>query len=128
MDNPEIIWQPSNESKKSSNLSRFIEFANQQCYAFKSVISNVSLSNVGIGTTNPTSNLTVDGNQNVTGNLFLDNHMTSNLGIRTDAVYTDSRDIFRVDVTTNGTVSAGSTIVTGINTACLLYTSPSPRD
>ena len=30
MDNPEIIWQPSNESKKSSNLSRFIEFANQQ--------------------------------------------------------------------------------------------------
>ena len=77
------------------------------------------MSNVGIGTTNPTSNLTVDGNQNVTGNLFLDNHMTSNLGIRTDAVYTDSRDIFRVDVTTNGTVSAGSTIVTGINTAGL---------
>ena len=30
MDNPEIIWQPSNEIKKSSNLSRFIEFANQQ--------------------------------------------------------------------------------------------------
>ncbi len=30
MDNPEIIWQPSNEIKKSSNLSRFIKFANQQ--------------------------------------------------------------------------------------------------
>ena len=30
MDNPEIIWQPSNEIKKSSNLSRFIEFANQK--------------------------------------------------------------------------------------------------
>ena len=25
MDNPEIIWQPSDESKKSSNLSQFIE-------------------------------------------------------------------------------------------------------
>ena len=30
MDNPEIIWQPSSESKKSSNLYRFIEFANQR--------------------------------------------------------------------------------------------------
>ena len=30
MDNPEIIWQPSNEIKKSSNLSRFIEFANKK--------------------------------------------------------------------------------------------------
>ncbi len=30
MDNPEIIWQPSSESKKLSNLSRFIEFANQR--------------------------------------------------------------------------------------------------
>ena len=30
MDNPEIIWQPSGEFKKSSNLSRFIEFANQK--------------------------------------------------------------------------------------------------
>ena len=30
MDNPEIIWQPSNESKKSSNLSRFIELVNQR--------------------------------------------------------------------------------------------------
>ena len=96
-----------------------IEVANQQWNPVQSGIYNESLSNVGIGTTNPTSNLTVDGNQNVTGNLFLDNHMTSNLGIRTDAVYTDSRDIFRVDVTTNGTVSSGSTIVTGINTAGL---------
>ena len=30
MDNLEIIWQPSNESKKSSNLSRFIELVNQR--------------------------------------------------------------------------------------------------
>ena len=30
MDNPEIIWQPSNEIKKSSNLSRFIELVNQR--------------------------------------------------------------------------------------------------
>ena len=30
MDNPEIIWQPSNESKKSSNLSQFIELVNQR--------------------------------------------------------------------------------------------------
>jgi len=30
MDNPEIIWQPSSESKKSSNLYRFIEFANHR--------------------------------------------------------------------------------------------------
>ena len=30
MDNPEIIWQPSNESKKSSNLSRFVELVNQR--------------------------------------------------------------------------------------------------
>ena len=30
MDNPEIIWQPSSESKKSSNLSRFIECTNQR--------------------------------------------------------------------------------------------------
>ena len=30
MDNHEIIWQPSSESKKLSNLSRFIEFANQR--------------------------------------------------------------------------------------------------
>ena len=30
MDNPEIIWQPSSESKKSSNLSRFIESTNQR--------------------------------------------------------------------------------------------------
>ena len=30
MDNPEIIWQPSSESKKLSNLSRFIEFVNQR--------------------------------------------------------------------------------------------------
>ncbi len=29
MDNPGIIWQPSSESKKSSNLSRFIELVNQ---------------------------------------------------------------------------------------------------
>ncbi len=30
MDNPKIIWQPSNESKNSSNLSRFIELVNQR--------------------------------------------------------------------------------------------------
>ncbi len=30
MDNPEIIWQPSNESKKLSNLSQFIELVNQR--------------------------------------------------------------------------------------------------
>ena len=30
MDNLEIIWQPSNESKRSSNLSRFIELVNQR--------------------------------------------------------------------------------------------------
>tara|TARA_B100000902_G_C26724991_1_gene628519 strand:- start:50 stop:487 length:438 start_codon:yes stop_codon:yes gene_type:complete len=30
MDNPEIIWEPSSESKKSSNLSRFIELVNQK--------------------------------------------------------------------------------------------------
>ena len=30
MDNLEIIWQPSNESKKSSNLSRFIDLVNQR--------------------------------------------------------------------------------------------------
>ncbi len=30
MDKPEIIWQPSSESKKSSNLSRFIELVNQK--------------------------------------------------------------------------------------------------
>ena len=30
MDNHEIIWQPSNESKKSSNLSQFIELVNQR--------------------------------------------------------------------------------------------------
>ncbi len=30
MNNLEIIWQPSNESKKSSNLSRFIELVNQR--------------------------------------------------------------------------------------------------
>ena len=30
MDNLEIIWQPSNESKKSSNLSRFIKLVNQR--------------------------------------------------------------------------------------------------
>jgi len=30
MDNPEIIWQPSNESKKSSNLSQFIELVNKR--------------------------------------------------------------------------------------------------
>ena len=30
MDNPEIIWQPSSESEKSSNLSRFIESINQR--------------------------------------------------------------------------------------------------
>ena len=30
MDNPEIIWQPSNEIKKSSNLSMFIELVNQK--------------------------------------------------------------------------------------------------
>ena len=30
MDNPEIIWQPSNESKKSSNLSQFIELVNER--------------------------------------------------------------------------------------------------
>ena len=30
MDKPKIIWQPSNESKKSSNLSRFIELVNQR--------------------------------------------------------------------------------------------------
>ena len=30
MDKPEIIWQPSSESRKSSNLYRFIEFANQR--------------------------------------------------------------------------------------------------
>ena len=30
MDNPEIIWKPSSESKKSSNLSRFIELVNQK--------------------------------------------------------------------------------------------------
>ncbi len=30
MDKPEIIWQPSNESKKLSNLSRFIELVNQR--------------------------------------------------------------------------------------------------
>ena len=30
MDNPEIIWQPSRASRKLSNLSRFIEFANQR--------------------------------------------------------------------------------------------------
>ncbi len=30
MDNPEIIWQPNSESKEASNLSRFIEFANQR--------------------------------------------------------------------------------------------------
>ena len=30
MDNPEIIWKPSSESKDSSNLSRFIELVNQK--------------------------------------------------------------------------------------------------
>ena len=30
MENTEIIWQPSNESKKSSNLSQFIELVNQR--------------------------------------------------------------------------------------------------
>ena len=30
MDNLEIIWQPSNKSKKSSNLSRFIKLVNQR--------------------------------------------------------------------------------------------------
>ena len=30
MDNPEIIWQPSIESKKSSNLSQFIELVNER--------------------------------------------------------------------------------------------------
>ena len=30
MDNPEIIWQPSSESRKSSNLYRFIDFANHR--------------------------------------------------------------------------------------------------
>ena len=30
MDNLEIIWQPSNESKKSSNISRFIKLVNQR--------------------------------------------------------------------------------------------------
>ncbi len=30
MDNPEIIWKPSSESKKSSNLSRFIEIVNRK--------------------------------------------------------------------------------------------------
>ncbi len=30
MDNLEIIWQPSNESKKSSNLSRFIKLVNRR--------------------------------------------------------------------------------------------------
>ena len=30
MDNPEIIWQPSSESKKSSNLSQFIELVNKR--------------------------------------------------------------------------------------------------
>ena len=30
MDNLEIIWQPGNKSKKSSNLSRFIELVNQR--------------------------------------------------------------------------------------------------
>ena len=30
MDNPEIIWQPSSESKESSNLSQFIEATNQK--------------------------------------------------------------------------------------------------
>ena len=30
MDNPEIIWQPSDQSKKSSNLSQFIELVNQR--------------------------------------------------------------------------------------------------
>ena len=30
MDNSEIIWKPSSESKKSTNLSRFIEFVNRK--------------------------------------------------------------------------------------------------
>ena len=30
MDNTEIIWKPSNESKKSSNLSQFIGLVNQR--------------------------------------------------------------------------------------------------
>ena len=96
-----------------------IAVANQQWSGVANGSYHSALSNVGIGTTNPTSNLTVDGNQNVTGNLFLDNHMTSNLGIRTDAVYTDSRVEFKIDVTTNGTVSSGSTVVTGISTVGL---------
>ena len=30
MDNSEIIWKPSSESKKSTNLSRFIELVNRK--------------------------------------------------------------------------------------------------
>ena len=30
MGNPEIVWKPSSESKKSTNLSRFIELVNQK--------------------------------------------------------------------------------------------------
>ena len=93
-----------------------IQVANQQWTQVLGGSYHSALSNVGIGTTNPTSDLTVDGAQNITGNLFLDSHLSSNLGIRTDAIYSDTREVFDIDVTTNGTVSSGSTVITGITT------------
>ncbi len=96
-----------------------IQVANQQWSPIQKGSYHAALTSVGIGTTDPTNDLTVSGNQNIIGNLFLDSTLTSVLGIRTDAVYVDSREVFRTDITTNGTVSSGSTIITGITTTGL---------
>jgi len=85
--------------------------------------SNISKS-VGIGTTDPTKDLTVRGDQNITGALFVE---SGDVGIGTTVAHSDSRTVFLVEqsailkgtLTATGNVGVTTNKITGINTTGL---------
>ena len=83
-------------------------------------ISNTSLyvtgERVAIGTNTPTSDVTIDGNTNIVGDLLLDN-LEATVGIGTTQLLIDSRRTFITGISTAGTIGITTNLITGITTA-----------
>ena len=83
-------------------------------------ISNTSLyvtgERVAIGTNTPTSDVTIDGNTNIVGDLLLDK-LEATVGIGTTQLLIDSRRTFITGISTAGTIGITTNLITGITTA-----------
>ena len=85
-------------------------------------ISNTNLyvsgDRVAIGTNTPTTDVTIDGNTNLVGDLLLDK-LDASVGIGTTALLVDSRRTFITGISTAGTIGITTNLITGITTAGL---------